>query len=134
MPHPCSCVPPALHLRDLNPYVAAALPASLMTSIARAGPFGFPTVGGGDGRLAVGVSSFGAQGTNAHALVSNAEKVSDGGASSFGEVLADVTEGFDDKGMANWWRGDGGARTRYWVAPAMQVCIYAPTTTRDQEE
>jgi len=56
---------PALHVRHLNPHAAAAIRDNKV-SIARSGPMSVPQ----DARaMLFGVSSFGAQGTNAHALI-----------------------------------------------------------------
>lgn len=56
---------PALHVRHVNPHAAAAIRDNKV-SIARSGPISVP----GDARdMLIGVSSFGAQGTNAHALI-----------------------------------------------------------------
>ena len=61
-----SSIPPALHLTNLNPHVAATLQGRAV-GIARGGP---APVGqtSASGLLVTGVSSFGAEGTNAHAL------------------------------------------------------------------
>lgn len=68
-----SSIPPALHLRNLNPHVAATLQGRAV-GIAGGGP---APVGqaSASGLLVTGVSSFGAQGTNAHALVRGANSV-----------------------------------------------------------
>lgn len=56
---------PALHVRHLNPHATAAIRENKV-SIARSGPMSVPQ----DARdMLIGVSSFGAQGTNAHALI-----------------------------------------------------------------
>ncbi len=91
-------VPPALHLRTLNPHVAATLQGRAV-GIARGGPAPVGQVSAA-GRLMTGVSSFGAQGTNAHALV----------------------RGTNDKGeVVRQKHGALLQTTRCWVAPAMQM-------------
>ena len=90
-------VPPALHLRTLNPHVAATLQGRAM-GIARGGPAPMGQVSA-DGLLVTGVSSFGAQGTNAHAIVRGNDSM--GSAGRRGEVRLQTA--------------------RCWVAPAMQV-------------
>ena len=60
-------VPPALHLRTLNPHVTVTLQGRTV-GIARGGPAPMGQAPA-HGLLVTGVSSFGAQGTNAHALV-----------------------------------------------------------------
>jgi acyl carrier protein len=94
--------PPALHLRHLNPHLHAPL-ARQPVSVARGGPYGLPTALP-DGRLLVGVSSFGAQGTNAHALLRGT-----------GAPAAPAAGG---AGPA--WRG-----ARCWVAPRAQALLGA---------
>lgn len=91
------CIPPALHLRNLNPHVAATLQGRAV-GIARGGP---APVGqaSASGLLVTGVSSFGAQGTNAHALVRGTNSV-----------------------VATRERHTAELQTsRHWVAPASQV-------------
>ncbi|KAL0047289.1 hypothetical protein WJX82_000056 [Trebouxia sp. C0006] len=92
--------PPALHLRTLNPHVAATLQGRAV-GIVRGGPAPMGQVSA-DGLLVTGVSSFGAQGTNAHAIV----RGSNDGMGSAGR------------------RGEVRLQTaRCWVAPAMQVLL-----------
>ena len=92
-----SSIPPALHLRNLNPHVAATLQGRAV-GIARGGPAPLGQVSA-SGLLVTGVSSFGAQGTNAHALVRGANSV------------VAVREGY---------RADL-QTSRCWVAPPAQV-------------
>ena len=66
-------VPPALHLRTMNPHVAAVLHSRAVGN-ARGGPAPVGHVSGA-GLLVTGVSSFGAQVTNAHALVSGTANI-----------------------------------------------------------
>lgn len=63
-----SSTAPALHISNLNPHVSSVI-SRQAASIARGGPYGLPSTQS-DRCLLVGVSSFGAQGTNAHALMS----------------------------------------------------------------
>ena len=92
-----SSIPPALHLRDLNPHVAATLQGRAV-GIARGGPAPVGQVSA-SGLLVTGVSSFGAQGTNAHALVR--------GSDSMGAVREGYTANLQT--------------SRCWVAPSAQV-------------
>ena len=94
--------PAALHLRHLNPHVHGAL-AGHAVSIARGGPYGVATTHA-SGALMVGVSSFGAQGTNAHALLAGANNSS----------AAVVVQ------QAPAWR-----RSSCYAAPAVQQLIMA---------
>ena len=97
------CMPPAMHLRTLNPLVAGAL-AGQPTRIARGGPAGLPApTAGATGSMRMGVNAFGAQGTNAHAIIAA------GAASCFTRSSKGVVEG-------------ALRRKRCWVAPPMQVC------------
>lgn len=98
-----AAAPPALHLRHLNPHVHGAL-AAYAVSIARGGPFGVPRSQGGGAALLVGVSSFGAQGTNAHALLAG---------SSAEAVISSWSAGSPPA-----WR-----RSRCYVAPAVQQLL-----------
>lgn len=94
-----SSIPPALHLRNLNPHVAATLQGRAV-GIARGGP---APVGqtSASGLLVTGVSSFGAQGTNVHALVRGTNSV-----------------------VSMRERHTAQLQTsRYWVVPASQVRI-----------
>lgn len=97
-------VAPALHLRNLNPHVHGSL-AHHPVSIARGGPYAVPSKQQ-DGRLLIGVSSFGAQGTNAHALVSGS------GAPVTLDSLTTV--------LPLVWRS-----SRCWVAPRIQSLFAA---------
>jgi len=97
-----AAVPAALHLRNLNPHVFGAL-AGHAVSIARGGPYGVPAGQPGSSALMVGVSSFGAQGTNAHALMAGS-----GAAAVIGAAEAGQTA----------WR-----RSRCYVAPAVQQLL-----------
>lgn len=103
-----SSVPPALHLRNLNPHVAAIL-QSRAVGIARGGPAPMGQVSAA-GLLVTGVSSFGAQGTNAHALVRGT-----------GNCVGVAREG----------RRAELQTSRCWVAPAAQVCIQCSTLTHN---
>ena len=93
-----ACAPPALHLRSLNPHVAATL-QSRAVGVARGGPAPIGQVSA-NGLLITGVSSFGAQGTNAHAIVRGSDCTM-GSVGERREVLLQTT--------------------RCWVAPAVQV-------------
>ena len=93
-----SSIPPALHLRSLNPHVVAVLHGGAV-GIARGGPAPVGQLSAA-GLLVTGVSSFGAQGTNAHALIRGASK----------DVVS-RTEG--TKSMLR--------ASRCWVTPAIQV-------------
>jgi 3-oxoacyl-(acyl-carrier-protein) synthase/acyl carrier protein len=96
-------VAPALHLRNLNPHVHGSL-ANHPVSLARGGPYAVPSRQQ-DGKLLIGVSSFGAQGTNAHALVSG----------SGGAVTLDSLPS-----LPLIWHS-----SRFWVAPRIQSLFTA---------
>ena len=98
-------VPAALHLRDLNPYVHGAL-AGHPVSIARGGPYGVPAAQP-HAALLLGVSSFGAQGTNAHALLA-------------GSGAAAAVGGHPGGAAPAAWR-----RARIYAAPAVQQLLSA---------
>lgn len=98
-----AAAPAALHLRNLNPHVFGAL-AGHAVSIARGGPYGVPASQPGSALMA-GVSSFGAQGTNAHALMAGS-----GAAAVIGVAAAGQP--------APAWR-----RSRCYVAPAVQQLL-----------
>ena len=68
-----AAVPPALHVRHLNPHVHGALRGHAV-AVARGGPLGMPSSRADGRQLVLGVSSFGAQGTNAHALVASSRE------------------------------------------------------------
>lgn len=97
-----SSIPPALHLRNLNPHVTATLQGRAV-GIARGGPAPVGQVSA-RGLLVTGVSSFGAQGTNAHALVK-------------GSSISSTKP--ESKAMVQ--------TSRCWVAPAMQVITVGNT-------
>ena len=95
-----SSIPPALHLRNLNPHVAATLHGRAL-GIARGGPAPVTQIRA-SGWLVTGVSSFGAQGTNAHALVRGID----------GSMIS--TRGGTNVVLQT---------SRCWVAPAFQVPV-----------
>ena len=88
-------MPPALHLRHLNPHVYGAIGRNSVM-IARGGPLGVPSTDV-QAQPYIGISSFGAQGTNAHALLL-------GG--SVGSCLETI-----DRPRDHW------KLSRMWVAP-----------------
>lgn len=97
-------MPPAVHLRTLNPLVAGAL-AGQPTCIARGGPAGMPAPNAGStGSMQMGVNAFGAQGTNAHAII------------AAGAAFA-VTQAPAAAANAGRLR-----MKRCWITPPMQVC------------
>lgn len=98
--------PPALHLRHLNPHVHGALTGHAV-SIARGGPYGVPHTQPSNA-LMLGVSSFGAQGTNAHALLA--------GSGSGSAASAEIVGASQQQPPA--WR-----RARCYVAPAVQQLL-----------
>lgn len=97
-----AALPPAVNLRNLNPHVHGALSSHAVT-IARGGPYGAPSAQR-DRALMLGVSSFGAQGTNAHALVAGS-----------GAATAIAVNGDGLVGGAQW------SCASYWVTPRIQV-------------
>lgn len=87
---------PALHLVTLNPHVETAM-TGRATQVARQGqPVAFSSA-----PVAMGVSSFGAQGTNAHAVL-----VGGGGGMT----------GIPKQGRARW------QSNRFWALAPVQVC------------
>lgn len=97
---------PAVHLRTLNPLVAGAL-AGQPTCIARGGPAGMPAPTAGSTRsMQMGINAFGAQGTNAHAIIAAG-------------VASAVTQAPTAAASAPWLR-----MKRCWIAPPMQVSSF----------
>lgn len=116
---------PALHVRQLNPYVAAPLQGcsaalNRSTSLAPVPVWqqGSATTAGDAGTVAMGVSSFGAQGTNAHAILGHthswALQQGIGIASSSGQLA----ESTSSSARQLLWQGQ-----RFWVAPIHQRLI-----------
>ena len=97
-----AAVGPAVSLRNLNPHVFGALQGHSV-AIARGGPYAVPS-SQRERPLLLGVSSFGAQGTNAHALV---------GGSGAAAALGVGSEGL--AGGSHW------RPVTCWVAPRFQV-------------
>jgi thioesterase domain-containing protein len=97
-----AALPPALHLRNLNPHTFGALSVHAV-AIGRGGPSALPMISG-ERRLQLGVSSFGAQGTNAHAVVAG----SGAPASIVEKKLMSAT----GDGNNNNWK-----LSRLWVCP-----------------
>ncbi len=105
-----AALPPALHLRHLNPHTHGALKGHAVT-IARGGPLGLPLARAAGG-LTLGVSSFGAQGTNAHALVVGS-----------GDAAA-ICVGGSGAGEEEWKRG------YVWLGPRMQALLASAAVRR----
>lgn len=104
-----SSIGPALHLRSLNPHVAAAL-GGKPAALARGGPFGIPSARNWEAALNVGVSSFGANGTNAHAILSTWSE-NDGQRNL--PTICEVAR-------TGYWKPQ-----RFWTTPIFQVLVSA---------
>ena len=96
---------PALHVRHINPHVHGIL-SRHPVSIARGGTYGVPSYAP-DGRLAIGVSSFGAQGTNAHALTSGSSIA----------AISTTEEKTKELSILSW------KKERCWVSPRFQPLL-----------
>lgn len=108
---------PALHLRHLNPHVHGALQGHSV-AIARGGPSGVPCIVP-DGRLVLGVSSFGAQGTNAHAIISGS------GFSNTLPIRITTTSSDTTHNNNAVWR-----QSWCWVAPKAQALLTVAWATK----
>ncbi len=106
---------PALHLRRLNPYVAGPL-AGHSAYVSRAGLAPLAQLGGAESPLVFGVSSFGAQGTNAHALLAPAPQLAAG-------APAEAAGGGSSRQLAL-------ARGRAWITPAHQALLQRSLCSR----
>lgn len=120
---------PALHVRQLNPYIAAPLqgrhavinqgtglaPVPLWQNGAGQAP------GASNARVAMGVSSFGAQGTNAHAILGHSHSW----ALHRGSIAAGASSSSAQQPLV--WQGQ-----RFWVAPVYQRMISRALITRPE--
>lgn len=104
-----SSIGSALHLRSLNPHVASAL-GETNAAFARGGPFGIPSSRNFGPSLNVGISSFGANGTNAHAILST-WSAKDGQRNL--PLVCDIAK------TAQW------KPQRFWTTPMFQVLVSA---------
>lgn len=98
---------PAVHLRSLNPHVAAAV-GSEPISIARGGPLCVPSLKTPDSGIRVGVSSFGANGTNSHVILS---------------AYSDAEGQFRVPNVQPIGSGSRWEQKRFWVTSRVQVLI-----------
>jgi 3-oxoacyl-(acyl-carrier-protein) synthase len=126
---------PALHVRQLNPYIAAPLQGSSAVINRSAGLAPVPlwqqgtvqSPAAAGAQVAIGVSSFGAQGTNAHAILGHshtwalqqADIVTPAGSSSAS------TSGSTQQQLS--WQGQ-----RFWVAPVYQRLISRALISRPE--
>lgn len=125
---------PALHVRQLNPYVAGPLQGHTVALNRSTGLAPFPlwqqqqALEGGAGgaasaaaRLAMGVSSFGAQGTNSHAIIGHSHSWALQHSS-----IATASAATVDQQQFLW------QAQRFWVAPVYQRLISRALITRPQ--
>jgi 3-oxoacyl-(acyl-carrier-protein) synthase len=123
---------PALHVRNLNPYVAAPLQGRnavlnrstglAPVSVWQQGALSSPGAAGA--KVAMAVSSFGAQGTNAHAILGHSHSwVLQAG--SIADSAGVVNSGSPLQQLV--WQGQ-----RFWVAPVYQRLISHALVARIQ--
>lgn len=120
---------PALHVRQLNPYVAAPLQGrnaviNCSTGLAPVPLWqdrGLQSAGAAGARVAMGVSSFGAQGTNAHAILGHSHSW----ALQCSSIVAAASSSRMKQQLV--WQGQ-----RFWVAPVYQRLVSRALITRPE--
>ncbi|PNG99845.1 Phthiocerol synthesis polyketide synthase type I PpsC, partial [Tetrabaena socialis] len=133
------CLPPAYNLRSLNPLLEAPLaafgaggggaeggPGSL---VARGGRMGLPLAPArSEGPAIFGVSSFGAQGTNAHALLAAPPSAAAAAAATAAAWPAGLGGTTGAVASAACWQPG----RRHWVAPEPQLLLHSARVVRSR--
>jgi len=115
-----AALPPALHIRHLNEHVAGAVNGrKRAVAIARGGPFGLPSSSGTSPQLVFGVSSFGASGTNAHALLASSSSATNQNNNGYSVVQVSSSS----TGLAF-------NKASHWVAPLAQALVKSALVSR----
>lgn len=121
---------PALHVRQLNPYVAAPLQGRNAVIHHGTGLAPVPvwqdaavqSNGAAGARVAMGVSSFGAQGTNAHAILCHSHSW----ALERAGIAASTADGGSRQQQVAW------RQQRFWVVPVYQRLISRAVISRPE--
>lgn len=121
---------PALHVRQLNPYVSAPLQGRNAVIHRGTGLAPIPvwqdaavqSIGAAGAKVAMGVSSFGAQGTNAHAILCHSHSWA---LERAGIIASTADVGSRQQQVA--WR-----QQRFWVVPVYQRLISRAVISRPE--